>query len=285
MKYQTRLRILVGILALLVCAAGATSAMAQTNQVNEVTYDLDFATDFNLLLNPNDPIAQHFAMWKTPTQLASLRSAPMIRLTNRTSSDLRITQLRIDLGDANARFDSIAFLEQPDNGPAQVTSHTDLTFMGDMKSFLTINFPAGLAPGDSFSFQVRLHNMGGTGLLSYEDTLWDKTNALFSPDRTDNALVTVTAGDLATTNPVTINMPPARLFEYPLANANFAQDNLGASGFATVLPGGHEMEIVGLVRFTQTTTQPIPEPSTWALLAVGLAVAGVRRTRRARNAA
>src|SRR5262245_65479936 len=94
-------------------AGMAASSRGQDGQgVPFVAYDLDFSTDFNLLLDPNDPIAQHFAMWKTPTQLASLRSAPMIRITNQAESELDITQLRLDLGDLNYRFDSFAFLEQ-----------------------------------------------------------------------------------------------------------------------------------------------------------------------------
>jgi MYXO-CTERM domain-containing protein len=245
-----------------------------------VAYDLDFATDFNLLLNPNDPIAQHFAMWKTPTQLASLRSAPIIRITNRADSDMDITQLRLDLGDLNYRFDSFAFLEQPNDGPAVVTSHSDSTFGGDMETFLTIAFPNGLAPGDSFTFQVRLANLVGPGLANYEDVLWDKTNAQFAPDRTDNALVTVTAGNLSTTNPITLNFTPTRLFEYPLANANFALETAtGASGFSTVLAGGHEMQIVGLVRFSQESAQIIPEPGTLGLASVGVVLLGAWRRR------
>jgi hypothetical protein len=277
MKSLTWIRALLLGLAL---SAGmlVSPAAAQINP--EVTYDLDFSTDLNLLLNPNDMMAQKFAMWKTPTQLASLRSAPMIRLTNRTDSDLSITQIRLDLGDPTAQFDSIAFLEQPDNGAPTVLSHTDLTYLGDMKSFLTIDFPAGLAPGDSFTFQVRLHNLAGPGLVNYENTLWDKNDALFAANRADNALVTVTAGNLSSQSPVTLNFPAARLFEYPLANANFPQDNLGASGSSTVLTGGHEDTIVGIVRFTQTTGVIIPEPGTWSLAAIGLVVVGWHRRRK-----
>lgn len=266
-------------------AVATPDAVAQTTGTTnqQVTYDLDFATDFNLLLNPNDPVAQHFAMWKTPAQLASLRSAPMIRLTNRSDSTLNITELRLDMGRQTFQFDSFAFLEQPNNGPAAVTSHTDMTFGGDMKNFMVINFPQGLAPGDSFTFQVRLANMNGPGLANYEDVLWDKTNALFSPNRTNNALVTVKAGGGANT---VVNMTPVRLFEYPLGNANFPStaqpDTNGSSGFSTVLPGGHEMEIVGMVRFSQTTNVAvIPEPSTVTSMSIALvALAGYRLRRR-----
>jgi hypothetical protein len=242
-----------------------------------VAYDLDFATDFNLLLDPNDPIAQHFAMWKTPTQLASLRSAPMIRITNQAESQLDITQLRLDLGDLNYRFDSFAFLEQPDDGPAVVTSHSDTTFGGDMETFLTIAFPNGLAPGDSFSFQVRLANIAGPGLANYEDVLWDSTNTV-NPDRSDNALVTVTAGNLSQTMPITVMFPAVRLFEYPLANATFPVDSLGASGFSMLIPESEKMQIVVFEHFEQV----IPEPSSVTLAltsCVGLLLAARRRRR------
>jgi hypothetical protein len=95
--------------------------------------------------------------------------------------------------------------------------------------------------------------------------------------------VTVTAGNLSTTNPVTLNFTPTRLFEYPLANANFSlETTTGASGFSTVLPGGHEMEIVGLVRFSQTSAQIIPEPGTLGLAFGGLATALAWARRRKR---
>ena len=256
----------------------AVAASARGQGTPQVAYDLDFSTDFNLLLDPNDPIAQHFAMWKTPAQLASLRSAPMIRLTNHADSALDLTQLRLDLGDLNFRFDSFAFLEAPDDGPAVVTSHSDSTFGGDMETFLEIEFPNGLSPGDSFTFQVRLANLIGPGLANYENALWHSDQALFQPDRTDNTLVTVTAGNLSATEPISISFTPVRLFEYPIASANFPTDMDGASGFSMLLPDSEKMSMVVFEHFEQV----IPEPSSVALAlttCVGLLV-GARKTRR-----
>jgi hypothetical protein len=251
---------IVGLSPCLLTLLANLAAPARGQGVPFVAYDLDFATDFNLLLDPDDPIAQHFAMWKTPTQLAALRSAPMIRLTNQAESELDITQLRIDLADLNYRFDSFAFLEVPDDGPAVVASHSDLTFGGDMETFLTINFPNGLAPGDSFTFQVRLANLSGPALANYEDVLWDSTDT-DTPDRSDNALVTVTAGNLSPTQPITLTFPSVRLFEYPIASAIFPQDNLGASGFSFLLPGTQKESSVVFEHFEQI----IPEPSSLIL--------------------
>jgi hypothetical protein len=253
------------------------AATVRGQGIPPVTYSLDFATDFNLLLDPNDPIAQHFAMWKTPAQLASLRSAPMIRLTNHADSQLDLTQLRLDLGDLNYRFDSFAFLETPDDGPAVVTSHSDSTFGGDMQPFIVIEFPNGLAPGDSMTFQVRLANLIGPGLANYENVLWDSDEALFQPDRSDNALVTVIAGNLSQTQPVSISFIPVRLFEYPMASANFPTDAAGATGFSMLLPDSEKMSMVVFQHFEQV----IPEPSSWAL-ALGACV-GVLVTRRKRR--
>jgi hypothetical protein len=80
--------------------------------------------------------------------------------------------MRIDFGDPRFMFDSFAFFEQPDDGVATVSSHTDLAFMGDMKPFLQIEFPSGLNPGDSFTFQVRIANTATSQLA--ESSLWHK---------------------------------------------------------------------------------------------------------------
>jgi hypothetical protein len=282
MKLSTATKSLVRLVALVVATTACGVARGQTSQPT-TEYELDFSTDFNLLLNPNDPVAQHFAMWKTPTQLASLRSAPMIRLTNTGASALPITSFRMNLGDPGYLFDSFAVLEAPNNGASNVVSHSDVTFGGDMENHLEWNFPSGLLPGDSFTFQVRLHRLAG-GLANYEDVLWDKNLALFSPDRTDNAEVLVTFGTPGQPGS-NVSLPAVRLFEYPLANADFTVDQRGASGYSHVLEGGHEMIIVGITHFQQAGGPVIPEPSSFALAGVAgcvLAGCGWRRRRRAR---
>ena len=249
-----------------------TPAAAQGDSAPTVTYHIDFGTDQNLIFNPNDPIVQHFAMWKTPLQLASLRSAPFIRITNDSTSTLQMQSVRIDFGDPRFMFDSFAFFEQPDDGVATVTSHTDLTFMGDMKAFLQIEFPTGLNPGDSFTFQVRIANTATSQLADYESSLWHKDFAM-SPNRLDNALVSVVFQDIVAGAPFTLAMTPVRLFEYPLSNAVFPVDADGASGISTVLPHMQKMNVVGVQTFSQTAM--VPEPSSLALLVTaGVAIGG-----------
>lgn len=279
-------RIFAGVVAVVVATAVCDVAHAQNGEPSTPTlsYDLDFSTDLNLLLNPNDPVAQHFAMWKTPTQLASLRSAPMIRLTNPASSTMPLTNLRIALADPNYLFDSFAVLEQPNNAGASLRSHTDVTFGGDMDSHLEWAFPSGLLPGDSFTFQVRLHRLSGTGLADYENVLWDKSLAQSTPSRTDNAEVTVSFSDMGGEGQSTFTLPSVRLFEYPLANANFPMDELGASGYINVLEGGDYDVIAGITHFHQAAGPVIPEPSSFALVgaaALTLTGYGWRRRRRA----
>jgi hypothetical protein len=256
-----------------------TPAAAQGESAPTVSYHIDFGTDQDLIFTPDDPIAQHYAMWKTPLQLASLRSAPFIRITNDSTSAMQMQSVRIDFGDARFMFDSFAFFEQPDDGVATVASHTDLAFMGDMKPFLQIDFPTGLNPGDSFTFQVRIANTATSQLADYESSLWHKDFAM-SPNRLDNALVSVVYQDIVAGALFTLPMIPVRLFEYPLGNAAFPVDADGASGISAVLPHMQKMNVVGVQTFSQTAM--VPEPSSSALLVtsgVAVSVLVVRRRR------
>ncbi|MEX2188737.1 MAG: PEP-CTERM sorting domain-containing protein [Pirellulales bacterium] len=263
-----------------VAVGGYAGAQETGSQNPTVTYHIDFGTDFNLMMNPDDPVAQHFAMWKTPVQMASLRSAPFIRITNDSTSTMQMQSVRIDFGDPRFMFDSFAFFEQPDDGVAAITSHSDLAFMGDMEPFLQVQFPSGLNPGDSFTFQVRIANTATSQLADYESSLWHKDFAM-AANREDNGLVSVVYQDIVNGSPFTLAMTPVRLFEYPLANANFATDANGASGSAIVLPNMHEMIDVGFERFSQTAV--VPEPSSLALAGIAAAFGPLVVRRRRRN--
>jgi hypothetical protein len=118
------------------------------------------------------------------------------------------------LGDPRFMFDSSAFFEQPDDGVATITSHTDLAFMGDMKPILQIDFPAGLSSADSFTFQVRIASTATSQLADYASSLWHKEFATL-PNRLDNALVSAIYQDTVAGAPLTPSMIPVRLFEYP----------------------------------------------------------------------
>jgi hypothetical protein len=272
-------------LALAVVAAWAfvgNQARAQSS-TPDVTYHIDFGQDLDFLLNPMDPVAMHYAMWKTPIQYASLRSAPFVRITNDSTSDMQIKSVRIDFGDPNFAFDSFAFFEQPDDGVANITSHTDLTFMGDMKPFLQVEFPQGLNAGDSFTFQVRIANTATAQLADYENSLWDKNFSMIG-DRSDNGLVSVVYEGQVNGQNTTFAMTPVRFFEYGLVNNVHPIDANGASGTSMVMQAMHDMTLIGSERFSQTAI--VPEPSSLALLGAAAVcpLAMYRRHKRRRAA-
>jgi hypothetical protein len=273
-------RIALAVVAAWVYVGDAARAQSTTDPT--VTYHIDFGTDFNLMMNPNDPVAQHYAMWKTPIQYASLRSAPFIRITNDSTSAMQMQSVRIDFGDPRFMFDSFAFFEQPDDGVATVTSHTDLAFMGDMKPFLQIEFPQGLNPGDSFTFQVRIGNTATFQLADYETSLWNKDFSMIG-NRDDNGLVSVVYRDTVGGVDTTLAMTPVRFFEYALANNVYPVDANGASGTSMVMQAMHDMTLIGSERFSQTAV--VPEPGTLALLGAAAAVSPIAIYRRRRKMA
>jgi hypothetical protein len=271
----------LGISAAILLALACGSARAQTSDPS-VTYHIDFGTDFNFMMNPMDPVAMHYAMWKTPVQYASLRSAPFVRITNDSTSAMQMKSVRIDFGDPRFMFDSFAFFEQPDDGVATISSHTDLGFMGDMKPFLQVEFPSGLNPGDSFTFQVRIANTSTGQLADYETSLWHKDFAQIG-NRNDNGLVSVVYQDTVGGVNTTLAMTPVRFFEYPLANANFAVDANGASGNVMSMQAMHDMTLIGSERFTQSAI--VPEPSTLVLLGASMTAVPLAWRRRRRRVA
>ncbi len=278
--FAIRRIIVFSVVAVATSLVGGGAALAQDTPT--VAYDLDFTTDYDLLMDPGDTVAGEFAIWKTPAQLAALHSAPMIRLTNRSSSLLDIESLRIDMGLNDYLFDSFAFLEQPDNGNAVLASHSDMSFGGDMQSFVELDIPNGLAPGDSVAFQVRIVGTASNALANYENVLWQTSNALFAADRTDNALITVTYRDDDQLFGATGFTPAqTRLFEYPLANSFFDTDTDGASGLSNALEGEHVMQTVVFARYSQAAI--VPEPGTGFLaLAAIIGCCGFVRRRRSR---
>lgn len=276
----TRIALALAVVGLWACVGNASRAQGTTDP--RVTYHIDFGTDFNLMMNPNDPVAQHYAMWKTPIQYASLRSAPFLRITNDATSAMQMHSVRIDFGDPRFMFDSFAFFEQPDDGVAVVTSHSDLAYMGDMKPFLQIEFPQGLNPGDSFTFQVRIANTATGQLADYETSLWHKDFSMIG-DRTDNGLVSVvyksTLGGVLTE----FAMTPVRFFEYGLVNNVYPLDASGASGMSMVMQAMHDMTLIGSEKFTQTAV--VAEPSSLAILGVAGVVCPLAAYRRRRRRA
>jgi hypothetical protein len=267
----------LGVVAL--WAFVGSNAQAQGTTTPNVTYHIDFGQDFNLMLNPNDPVAQQYAMWKTPIQYASLRSAPFVRITNDSTSAMQMKSVRIDFGDPRFAFDSFAFFEQPDDGVATITSHTDLAFMGDMQPFLQVEFPQGLNPGDSFTFQVRIANTATAQLADYESSLWHKDFSMIG-NRADNGLVSVVYESPINGVNTTFAMTPVRFFEFGLVNDVHPIDANGASGSSMVMQAMHDMTLVGSERFSQTAV--VPEPSSLALLGAAAVcpIAAYRRHKR-----
>lgn len=101
-------------------------------------------------------------------QLLAARDCPLFTLTN-TSSDAKITQFSVTIGDTNYHFDAVTFNAQP-GGPQVTNFGPDSVQGGAIADVATLNF-SNFTPGSSFKFRTDIDPDNGNFLTNFRQVL------------------------------------------------------------------------------------------------------------------
>jgi hypothetical protein len=190
---------------------------------------------------------------------------PTISISN-ASTTSSITSFTLEMGNSVFAFGSL--LMGANNSPVVATSFLPTNLPGTHANSptATVNF-SGFAPGLFFEYRADLDRVadGGASLVDYKQALASTGN----PNNWATAIVTFSDGTVLTQKLSPTNISGAA--QNPTYSYFYCLKNIPASGEINV-----------------QSSQPVPEPGTWLLAALGssgLALAAVRRRVREQRAA
>lgn len=258
----------IGTLALVV---GAMLAAASTASASAVSYSLTLCEDYSVLSNPTNKVVAENAALKSQHTLMLERTNPYFEIKN-TSEDAQLTQLILTIGDTTKNFDwAASVLTSPG---VTVSIQKPDSVAGNVRSDeLVINFN-GMLPGAIARFRIGLapDNPNASGIMDYRSVLFHMN----SNDTSQNSIATVSFSNDEGVESLTKKLP------------NWANPNKFTSTNLDVLTTSCGLDSV--TPFTVTDqgiipTPPVPEPSSFALLATGLLALAVGWRRSKRRAA
>ena len=247
-------------------AALSLLATAQSARASTIAYSMTLSEDLGVMLQPNNPILARNAAMKSQHVLMVQRTNPYIELRNTGTEDAQITHLTMSIGDTSKNFDWASFVQASPGVTFTVQSPDAIA--GSIKSdTVTISF-AGFDPGDFVRFRVGLSpdNSSASSIVDYRNTLFQMNGS----NTSNNSTVGVRFESSSGSEVLSRLMPD-------FVNTNrFTSTNLNSldtiCGMDSILP------------FTFTDQgvipPPIPEPSTFVLLGIGLVGLFAQRWRR-----
>jgi len=255
MKTRNSGRWLVSFLSLAfaaLCTSTASAANIPPTPIDAYTFTI--AEDLALVKNPSDMNAAMMAAWNTTAGLMVARNMPYFELRN-DSDTAFITQMNVGIGDTAFNFKNLTFIDASPGVSYSLLSplHGDNLHMAF----------TGLAPHDVIRFQMFLA----------------PDSALASNQMPDYRTVLFQINDSNTANNAKVSV-------------NYSDGKTGGTAFSDYAPamptftgmvfrGYEHMDTVKA--FQLNAASAVPEPSGVALLATGVATAGLLVRRRKRS--
>jgi len=262
-KLVTRLRWSCAALAALSLFVALPTARAGT-----IAYSMTLCEDLGVMLQPNNQILAQNAAMKSQHVLMVERTNPYIELRNTGTENAQITHLTMSIGDTSKNFDWASFVQASPGVTFTVQSPDAIA--GSVKSDMIVISFSGFDPGDFVRFRVGLSpdSASASSIVDYRNTLFQMNGSSSSNNSTVGVRFQNASGDeiLSRQMPDFVNTNP------------FTSTNLNSLGTICGMDS--------IVPFTFTDNgvipPPIPEPSTFVLLGMGLVGLAAQRWRRRR---
>lgn len=251
-----------GGLSLAICLTmlAIASAPQASAALDNVEFEIKICEREMILEHPGDQAYEMFSMWDTPYQRIASRSMPWIEVKNSVNSTGNLTQFSMTIGDTDYNF-SKAYM-----GDYAVisksTPNVNLTSVVSTGNVLTLTFGnGGIAPGELVRFGIDIDpDAGVPGLFPHPDfrlVLFDMNN-MDGNGIADNSVMTATFVDpsnLSSTKIAEMQLP-----DYTVTGPQAQYYNQYLRPYCMQEP----IDVFG------GGTSTIPEPSSWALVGLGL---------------
>jgi hypothetical protein len=258
-------------LALCLTVFSISAAPHATAAIGDVGFEIKLCESEMVLEHPGDMQYKMFAMWDSPYQRIAARSMPWIEVTNDADSTGNLTQFSMTIGDTNYNF-SNSYMGQYAT-ISDSTPNVSFSSVVSTGNVLTLTFAdGGLAPGEMVRFGIDIDpDANVPGLFPHPDfrlVLFDMNNLDGNGD-SDNSIMTATFAD--PNSPAMTAIAETQLPDYTVTGPQSQYFN------QFVRPYG-VME--GIDVFGDGGNTAIPEPSSWAMVGLGLAGIALRWRRR-----
>jgi hypothetical protein len=251
---------------ILALAALSLLVTMSTARAGTIAYSMTLCEDLGVMLQPNNQILAQNAAMKSQHVLMIERTNPYIELRNTGTEDAQITHLTMSIGDTSKNFDWASFVQASPGVTFTVQSPDAIA--GSIKSDTVVITFTGFDPGEFVRFRVGLSpdNSSASAIMDYRTVLFQMNGSSASNNSTVGVRFQSSSGSeiLSRQMPDFVNTNP------------FTSTNLNSLGTICGMDS--------IVPFTFTDQgiipPPIPEPSTFVLLGIGLVGLVAKRWRR-----